>query len=88
MISACLVATDLSATATVTVVHAFLNEELERYAQEKDNPLVEESKEKFPRIILLLNEICGESAFKKYQDEKFKGPMMVASFDSLPLIDF
>ena len=61
----------------------FLTEELERYAQEKDNPLVEESKEKFPRIFALLNEIFGESAFKKYQDGKFKGPVMMAAFESI-----
>lgn len=62
---------------------AFLTEELEKYAQEKDNPLVEESKEKFFPMFALLNEIFGENAFKKYQDGKFRGPVMVAAFESI-----
>lgn len=61
----------------------FLTEELERYAQQKDNPSIEESKEKFPRIFSLLNDLYGENAFKKYQDGKFKGPVMLAAFESI-----
>lgn len=61
----------------------FLTEELEKYAQNKDNPLIEESKEKFPRIFALLNSVLGENVFKKYQDNKFKGSVMLAAFESI-----
>lgn len=61
----------------------FLTEELEKYAQEKNNPFIEESKEKFPRIFALLNELYGENVFKKYQDGKFKGSVMLAAFESI-----
>ena len=62
---------------------AFLTEELEKYALEKDNPLIEKSKEKFFRIFALLNELFGENAFKKYQDGRFRGPVMIAAFESI-----
>lgn len=61
----------------------FLTEELERYAQQKDNPLTEEVADNFYRIFALLNKLCGENVFKKYQDEKFKGPVMLAAFESI-----
>lgn len=61
----------------------FLTEELENYAQDKENHLSQESKEKFPRIFALLNEILGENVFKKYQDGKFKGSVMIAAFESI-----
>ncbi len=62
---------------------AFLTEELEKYAQKKNNPFIEESKEKFPRIFALLNELYGENVFKKYQDGRFKGSVMLAAFESI-----
>ena len=61
----------------------FLTEKLEEYAQQKDNPLLSESVEKFSRIFSLLNSICGENTFRKYQDGKFKGPVMLASYESI-----
>lgn len=61
----------------------FLTEELESYARKKDNPLIQESKEKFSRIFSLLNDILGENTFKKYQDDRFKGPVMLAGFESI-----
>ena len=62
---------------------AFLTEELESYAQNEDNPLIQESKERFPRIFALLHNTLGENVFKKYQDGKFKGPVMLAGFESI-----
>lgn len=61
----------------------FLTEELESYAQNEDNPLIQESKEKFPRIFALLHNTLGENVFRKYQDGKFKGPVMLAGFESI-----
>lgn len=61
----------------------FLTEELEKYAQQKNNPLTEEIMDDFHRIFVLLNELCGENIFKKYQDQKFKGPVMIAAFESI-----
>lgn len=61
----------------------FLTEELEKYALQKDNPSLEESVKKFPRIFTLLQELFGENAFKKYQDGKFKGPVMLAAYESI-----
>lgn len=62
---------------------AFLTEELEKYAQSSNGQLIEESKEKFFRIFALLKNKLGENAFKKYQDDKFKGPVMLAAFESI-----
>lgn len=61
----------------------FLTEELEKYAQHKDYPSLEEVTSKFRRIFMLLNRSCGENVFKKYQDQKFKGPVMLAAFESI-----
>ena len=61
----------------------FLTEELEYYAQNKDNSQIQESKEKFPRIFSLLNDVLGENVFKKYQDGRFKGQVMLAGFESI-----
>ena len=61
----------------------FLTEELENYAQSNNSTLIQESKEKFSRIFALLNSLLGENAFKKYQDGKFKGQVMLAGFESI-----
>lgn len=61
----------------------FLTEELDRYAQNIDSCQLQASKEKFFRIFSLLNDILGEDTFKKYQDDKFKGPFMIAAFESI-----
>lgn len=61
----------------------FLTEELEKYAQQNDKTSIEEVKEKFHRIFALLNGRCGEDAFKKYQDQRFKGPVMLAAFEAI-----
>lgn len=61
----------------------FLTEELEKYAQQRDCASIEEVQDKFHRIFALLNEIYGENVFKKYQEERFKGPIMLAAFESI-----
>ena len=62
----------------------FLTEELEKYAQNKDNnSLFQEQRKKFCKIFTLLNDSLSENAFKKYQNDKFKGPVMVAAFESI-----
>ena len=61
----------------------FITEELERYAQSQDTTPLGECAVKFPRIFALLKEILGENAFKKYQNDAFKGPVMLAAFESI-----
>ena len=62
----------------------FLTEQLEQYALDAANEkLINESEEKFYRIFKLLREVYGENVFKKYQNGKFKGPFMLASFESI-----
>jgi len=61
----------------------FLTEELEKYAHNQDNPLIFESKEKFLRIFVLLNDTLGENVFKRYQNGNFKGSVMLAAFESI-----
>lgn len=62
---------------------SFLTEELEQYARQKDNSITVDVAQKFSRIFKLLNKQLGENAFKKYQEKKFKGPVMLASFESI-----
>lgn len=64
-------------------IDVFLTEELEKYALNKNNSFINESKEKFYRIFTLLKEVNGENIFKKYQDGRFKGPVMIAAFESI-----
>lgn len=61
----------------------FLTEELEKYAQRNPNELLEQSTQAFPRIFKLLNELFGENAFKKYLNGKYKGPVMLAAYESI-----
>lgn len=61
----------------------FLTEEIEKYAAKKNNIQLQEYKNKFTRIFSLLNEVLGENAFKKYQDGKFKGVVMLAAFEAI-----
>ena len=61
----------------------FITEELEKYARNIDATLLDESTVRFPRIFALLKEQLGENAFKKYQDGVFKGPVMLAAFESI-----
>ena len=61
----------------------FITEELEKYARNQDTTLLDESTAKFPRIFALLKEILGENVFKKYQNNAFKGPVMLAAFESI-----
>lgn len=61
----------------------FLTEELEKYAQNQDVSLINESMEKFPRIFALLKEVLGENVFKRYQNDAFKGPVMLAAFEAI-----
>ena len=43
----------------------------------------ESVKDKFNRTFKLLNELLGEDSFKKYTDEKHKGPFLVAAFQGI-----
>lgn len=61
----------------------FLTEELEKYAQINPNEVLEQSIQAFPRIFILLNELFGENAFKKFFDGKYKGPVMLAAYESI-----
>lgn len=61
----------------------FLTEELEKIAQSNIDSLVSESRDKFSRIFSLLNALLGEDVFRKYHGDAFKGPMMLASFESI-----
>lgn len=62
----------------------FLTEELENYANQKEKLVKNKNKieDDFKRIFMLLNELCGDNIFKKY-DGKFKGPVMISSFESI-----
>lgn len=61
----------------------FITEELEKFAQHTDATLLSESTQRFPRVFALLKETLGENAFKKYQNDAFKGPLMLAAFESI-----
>ena len=62
---------------------AFLTEELEVYAQTRTEYLLAETKKQFFRVFSLLNNILGENSFKKFQNDKFKGPLMIAAFEAI-----
>ena len=61
----------------------FLTEQLEQYAQTYDELARKDHIERFTRIFHLLKETAGENVFKKYQDDKFRGPVMIAAFESI-----
>lgn len=61
----------------------FLTEELEKYAQNQDTFLLDESREKFSRIFALLKEVLGENTFKRCQNNTFKGVVMIAAFEAI-----
>lgn len=61
----------------------FLTEQLEEYARNQNADLLNESKTRFPRIFSLLKDVLGECVFKKYQNGGFKGPVMLAAFESI-----
>lgn len=60
----------------------FLTEEFQNYSRQ-NNTLLQEEQDKFHRIFLLLNESYGENAFKKYQGDKFKGPLLISAFEAI-----
>lgn len=62
---------------------SFLTEELERYALIPDNPILQESVALFPPLFSLMNELFGENSFKKYQDGKHKGAVLIAAFEAI-----
>lgn len=62
---------------------SFLTDELEKYAQNGNNALTIDAKNRFYRIFALLHNTLGSKVFKKYQAGKFKGPVMIASFESI-----
>jgi len=62
---------------------AFLTEELEVYAQSRTEYLLAETKKQFFRVFSLLNNILGENSFKKFHNDKFKGPLMIAAFEAI-----
>ena len=61
----------------------FLTEELEKYAQNIDAELFDESVEKFSRIFDLLNKNFGENSFKKFQVDNFKGAVMISAYEAI-----
>lgn len=61
----------------------FLTEELESYALDKNEEAVKEKQQLFFKIFKLLDEIYGSDVFRKYQDDKFKGAVMLGAFESI-----
>lgn len=61
----------------------FLTEELEKYALSKNEEAIKENQQMFEKIFEILNEIYGSEVFKKYQDDKFKGSVMLSAFESI-----
>lgn len=62
---------------------SFLTEELERYASIPDNPILQQSIDLFPSLFELMNELLGENSFKKYQDGKYKGAVLISAFEGI-----
>lgn len=71
----------LSAVDKSKSMDLFLTEELEKYATQSSN--FEEIRSKFDKVFHILSQTLGENAFRKYQDDKFRGPFMVASFEAI-----
>ena len=62
----------------------FLTDELEKYANNVDALTDLQNVEKqFSSIFSLLNDVLGESSFKKYQESRFKGPVLLSAFESI-----
>lgn len=61
----------------------FLTEELENCALNEDEKSVKEKQELFYKIFKLLDETYGSDVFRKYQEGKFKGAVMLGAFESI-----
>ena len=64
-------------------IDVFITEELENCAKIYPCESLDKSIQAFPRIFALLNESFGENSFKKYQDNKHKGAVMIAAYESI-----
>ena len=62
---------------------AFLTEKIEEIAIENNKKVMLEYSDKFSRIFKLLSNLLGENAFKKFKDDRFKGPMLISAYESI-----
>lgn len=56
---------------------------MESLALKKEQDFLLEYESKFARIFKLLNEAYGENVFKRYQEGKLKGPVIISAFESI-----
>lgn len=61
----------------------FLTEELEKYAKNTSDELIDKKAKGFKNIFRLLHKILGENTFKKYQNGVFKGAVMIAAYEAI-----
>lgn len=61
----------------------FITEKIENFATENDLGEIDTFKQRFHKCFILLNSILHEDSFKRYQDGRFKGAMLVSSFEAI-----
>lgn len=62
---------------------AFLTEKIEELAQRKNQDFLSDYGNKFIKIFEILNMAYGENVFKRYQNGKFKGPVLLSAFEAI-----
>lgn len=61
----------------------FLTEKIEEIALENNNNFILDCKNRFKRVFKLLADILAENTFKRYKDNKFKGPVMISAYEAI-----
>lgn len=61
----------------------FLTEKIEEVALKDNKKVIYEHTDKFYRIFKLLSELFGENAFKRFKDDKFKGPILISAYEAI-----
>lgn len=61
----------------------FLTEKIEEIALENNTNTLCEYKGRFARVFKLLSDSFGENVFKRYKDNKFRGPILLSSYETI-----